>query len=254
MFGWWARRRRRRLLAQPVPPEWAVHLDRELEHWSRLSPKDRDRLMDITRILVAEKTWEGCGGLELTLPMKLSIAAQAGTLLLGVEHDYYRNVASVLVYPRGYAIKRHDADGLLAPTDRAVLGHAQLRGPVVLSWRSARAGGNDADDGRNLVYHEFAHKLDMLDGVVDGTPPLGNRVTMGRYIEVMTAAYERLQGEAQRGRKGVLDHYGATDVAEFFACATEAFFEKPRLMQRNDPALYEVLEAVYGQDPANWSR
>jgi len=202
---------------------------------------------------MAEKNWEGCAGLELTQLMQLTIAVQAGTLLLGLEHDYYRNVDTILVYPSGYAIPRHDPSGMLAPTARAVLGHAQLRGPVVLSWRHSRAGGRDADDGRNLIYHEFAHKLDMLDGVVDGTPPLGDRVSMARYIAVMTKAYERLQADAKRGRKGILDPYGATDVAEFFACATEAFFEKPKLMARKDAALYAVLEDFYGQDPAHWS-
>ncbi len=254
MFGWWARRRRARILAEDVPSEWPDYLDGELAHWSRLSPRHRERLMDIARVLMAEKNWEGCGGLELTVLMRLSIAAQAGTLLLGIDHDYYRNVDSILVYPQSYTLPRRDPSGVLAPTSRPVLGHAQVRGPVVLSWRSSRAGGRNADDGRNLVYHEFAHKLDMLDGAVDGTPPLGDRAALARYIKVMTAAYARLQNQAERGRQGVLDHYGATDVAEFFACATETFFEKPRQMARKDGLLYEVLQDFYGQDPASWPR
>ncbi len=254
IFGWWARRRRLKRLAKPVPETWAAHLERDLEHWSRLTDDDRARLLDIARVLMAEKRWEGCGGLDLTETMCLTLAVQAGTLLLGLDHDYYRNVQSVLVYPHGYEIPQRHEMGILAPSQRAVLGHAQLRGPVVLSWRSARAGGRDADDGRNLVYHEFAHKLDMLDGAVDGTPPMGDRRALARWIAVMTEAYESLKADAARGRASLLDHYGATDVAEFFACATEAFFEKSRQMEEKAPALYGVLRDFYGQNPASWRR
>jgi Mlc titration factor MtfA (ptsG expression regulator) len=254
IFGWWARRRRLKRLAKPVPEAWATLLERDLEHWSRLTDDDRARLLDIARVLMAEKRWEGCGGLDLTETMRLTLAVQAGTLLLGLDHDYYRNVQSVLVYPHGYELPQRHEMGILAPSQRAVLGHAQLRGPVVLSWRSALAGGRDADDGRNLVYHEFAHKLDMLDGAVDGTPPMGDRRALARWIAVMTEAYESLKADAARGRASLLDHYGATDVAEFFACATETFFEKPRQMEEKAPALYGVLRGFYGQHPASWRR
>jgi hypothetical protein len=121
-----------------VDETWAPYLDDALEHWPRLGAAAQGQLFDIARILMAEKHWEGCGGLALTDEMRLSIAVQAGTLLIGLEHDYYRYVQSILVYPGTYEIPRHDQTGTLAPTKRAVLGHAQLRGPVVLSWKSAR--------------------------------------------------------------------------------------------------------------------
>jgi hypothetical protein len=108
------------------------------------------------------------------------------------------------------------------------------------------------DDGSNVVFHEFAHVLDGLDRSFDGTPPLGSREQFETWIDVMTEHYESLVGKVQAGRRSVLDRYGATNPAEFFAVATEAFFEKPETMQRRLPDLYEALRGFYGQDPAGW--
>ena len=190
-------------------------LESRLEYFGRLGSHQQANLLSIVQILYAEKDWVGCGGLELTEDMVVVIAAQAGTLLLGLDHDYYRNVESILVYPSGYQLEVSAHGPVVGSETRAVLGHAQLRGPVVLSWRHSASGGRDADDGKNLVYHEFAHKLDMLDGAIDGTPILPNRRALRRWIDVMTDSYERLQNDARKGRKSLLDHYGATDVGEF---------------------------------------
>lgn len=258
IFSWLERRRRAALLATPAPPEWAETLHREYELFGRLDPEARAKLVDIARVLVAEKSWEGAGGFDCDDPVKVVVAAQAALLLLGVEHDYYDNIDSVVIYPAGYRIPggRVGPGGLIVDTaDRAVLGTAHATGAVVLSWRSARSGGADADDGRNLVYHEFAHALDMLDGVIDGTPPLPDRQTYRTWFEVMTKYYERLVAAAEQGRRGtLLDTYGATNVAEFFAVATEAFFEKPRAMQKRLPDLYRTMQLFYRQDPASWPR
>ncbi len=258
IFAWLERRRRAALLETPAPPQWAETLSAEYELFDRLPPDHRARLIDIARILVAEKSWEGAGGFELDDRAQVLVAAQAALLLVGIEHDYYDNIDSVVIYPAGYRIPggRAGPGGMVVDTaERAVLGTAHTTGVVVLSWKDARRGGNDADDGRNLVYHEFAHALDMLDGVVDGTPPLPDRETYRTWFEVMTKYYERLVDAAARGRrKTLLDTYGATNVAEFFAVATEAFFEKPRQMQRKLPDLYETLQLFYRQDPAGWPR
>jgi Mlc titration factor MtfA (ptsG expression regulator) len=252
LFAWLKKNRRRKIVGAPFPEHLRQNLTDELAHYPRLETAEQRQLEGIIQILMAEKDWVGCGGLELTERIKALIAAQAGTLLLGLEHDYYRNISTVLIYPSGYAIEGAGPMDILAPADRAVLGHAQLRGPVVLSWQHAQAGGRDADDGKNLVYHEFAHKLDMLDGVVDGTPIMADQRALAEWVQVMTKAYESLQRDAKKGRRSVLDHYGATDVGEFFACATEAFFERACKMNAQAPALYGVLKGFYGQDPANW--
>jgi Mlc titration factor MtfA (ptsG expression regulator) len=125
---------------------------------------------------------------------------------------------------------------------------------VVLSWDSARHGAYDPKDGRNLVFHEFAHKLDMLDGFVNGTPPLKSRNAYRIWSEVMTREFERLQDAAERRRATVLDKYGATNEAEFFAVATECFFERGVKLEKKHPELYEVLQGYYRQDPARRPR
>jgi Mlc titration factor MtfA (ptsG expression regulator) len=252
IWSWFKKRRRRKITGEPFPLAWSDLVARNVEHWALLPTPERQRLEEIVQVLVAEKHWEGCGGLTMTDEVKVTVSAQAGLLLLGLDHDYYRNVLSVLVYPAGYVLPRThmDDEGLVQRDERVpVLGTAHLRGPVVLSWRSAREGGRDGRDGRNLVYHEFAHKLDMLDGLVDGTPPLGDR-QLEQWVAVMTEAYQRLRKRTREGRPTLLDPYGATDVAEFFACATELFFEKPIQLQDRHPKLYGVLKDFYGQDTA----
>ncbi len=252
LFSWFKNRRRKKITGHPFPAVWKELVDRNVEHWALLDTPERQQLEGLVQVLVAEKHWEGCGGLEMTDEVKVTVSAQAGLLLLGLKHDYYRNVLSVLVYPAGYVLPRSriDGDSLIRQEERVpVLGTAYQRGPVILSWRSARHGGRDGRDGRNLVYHEFAHKLDMLDGLVDGTPPMGD-TQLEQWVAVMTEAYERLCRHTEEGRPTLLDPYGATDVAEFFAVATELFFEKPVPLRERHPRLYRVLRDFYHQDTA----
>ena len=252
VFGWFKSRRRRKLVERPFPDDWVRILAKNFRHWEFLDEQERARLGDIIQVLVEEKTWQGCGGLELTDEIRVSIAAQAALLLLGIEHDYYENVESILVYPSSYVLPRNQMQegGVVRDEGVAVLGSAHQRGPVVLSWDSALGGGRNPYDGKNVVYHEFAHKLDMLDGMVDGTPELDDAEAFEAWVRVMTAAFEQLQARSSAGRETLLDAYGATDVGEFFAVATEVFFEKPRQMRSRHPELYEVLQDFYGQDPA----
>lgn len=244
IFQWLKRRRRRALFAEPIPTEWRPWLHENVAAWRHLTDAERVRLLDITRVLIAEKDWEGCGGLRMSDRIKLTIAAQAGLLLLGLDHDYYPNVHTILVYPAGYVLPQSDGRPG-EPIHRPVLGHASMGGPVVLSWRSAKAGGLNAKDGRNLVFHEFAHKLDMLDGTVDGTPPLRRRHHRA-WFKIMTREFEALQ---RRRSKKVIDLYGATNVAEFFAVVVEAFFEQPSRLARFHAELYAVMVDVFGLDP-----
>jgi Mlc titration factor MtfA (ptsG expression regulator) len=133
------------------------------------------------------------------------------------------------------------------------LGEAWTSGPVVLSWDDVLAGGRFPQDGRNVVFHEFAHVLDLTHSGPDGTPELADAAQYRTWHEVMTAEFERLRRQSERRQKTVLDPYGATDAAEFFAVATEAFFERPRHLSNEHPRLYELLRDFYRQEPLQWT-
>ncbi len=251
LFSWFARRRREKLLGTPFPAGWVDYLDRNVPLYARLNSREKAQLRDDLRVIVAEKQWEGCGGLAMTDEIKVTIAAHAALLLLGIRHDYFARVMSILVYPSGFRSPDGWAgrDGVV-DLDAGASGQAWYDGPVVLAWDDVLQGGRNPRDGLNVVLHEFAHQLDYLDGVIDGTPPLRRKGDYAKWQEVMTREFERLKREAERGTPMVLDEYGATDHAEFFAVATEAFFEKPRQMCARHPELYAVLSEYYGQDPA----
>ncbi|MBW2526467.1 MAG: zinc-dependent peptidase [Deltaproteobacteria bacterium] len=253
IWSWFKRRRRRKIAARPFPAEWSRALKRNFEHWSLLTKEEQARLREIIQVLVEEKYWEGCGGLELTDEVIVTVAAQAALLLLEIEHDYYRNVLSVLIYPEGYLVPRSEVgEGgwVVAEGHLPVQGTAHQRGPVILSWTSALQGGKNARDGRNVVFHEFAHKLDMLDGLVDGTPPIDCSDELDRWVQSMTPAFESVQQRRRRRKRDVLSDYAGTDVAEFFAVATEVFFEKPAKLRERHPDVYRALRDFYRQDPA----
>jgi Mlc titration factor MtfA (ptsG expression regulator) len=251
LLAWLKQRRRRQLLAAPFPEAWLAYLRDDVAHYALLTDAEQAKLRDDLRVFVAERHWEGCGGLTLTDEMKVTIAALACLLVLNIAHDYFSRVPSILVYPSGYRAptERRGADGTVGP-DAGRLGEAWYRGPVVLAWDSVRASGKGEYAGQDVVLHEFAHQLDFLDGYADGTPPLSSHAEYRQWHVVMTAEYERLVHESERGQARVLDAYGATNPAEFFAVATEAFFEKPVQLRQRHAALYEVLRGYYRQDTA----
>ncbi len=251
LFSWLKNRRRAKLLKAPFPEEWLGYLERNVPLYATLSEYERIKLCNDLRILVAEKHWEGCGGLVMTDEVKVTVAAHAALLLLGIRHDYFARVMSILVYPTGFRSPDGwtGADGVVDTTVGA-LGEAWYDGPIVLAWDEVVAGGRNPADGRNVALHEFAHQLDYLDGVADGTPPLRRSGDYARWQEVMTREFNRLKAESATGHPLVLDSYGATNEAEFFAVATEAFFEKSKQMYVRHPELYAVMSEYYGQDPA----
>jgi Mlc titration factor MtfA (ptsG expression regulator) len=256
MFEWLAQRRRKKILEVPFPAEHAAVLERNVPHYRRLDADVQQRLRELVQVFVAEKHWEGCGGLVLTEEMKVTIAAQACLLVLELPHRMYENVESILVYPStvlrpeqsaGVFIRSHQ---LIASGPIALHGEAHSRGPVVLSWDRVLRDRSRPRDGHNLVYHEFAHKLDLLDGAADGTPPLATREDRQRWHEVCERVFLDLRARSEAGEPTFIDDYGAINEAEFFAVVTEHFFEQPIELKQARPELYEVLQAFYRQDPA----
>jgi Mlc titration factor MtfA (ptsG expression regulator) len=219
----------------------------------------RRRLEERIQVFVAEKHWEGVGGLAVTDEMRVTIAAQACLLVLGFEEEYYDHVLSILIYPTAFVTRdvQITRAGVVIHDRQALMGEAWYRGPVIVSWQDALAGGRQKDPGHNLVLHEFAHQLDMLGGRdLDGTPPLPSRELAARWADVMEAAFQQLRrdcrGTLRVHRRPFLDCYGATNRAEFFAVATETFFERPAALSSRHPELYEVLAAYYRQDPRDY--
>ena len=250
--------KRQALLAEPFPPEWDEYIQANLAYYALLTPDEQARLRDDARIFASEKDWEAGGGHELTDEIKITISAEACLLLLGWDDsrraDMFPNVATVLVYPTGYRATDKSRTGLVENVgEQGRLGEAWSSDlPVVLSWQSARENGRVADNGHNVVLHEFAHKLDMVDGrAADGVPVLqGGDDAYDKWAEVMETEYEALVHDAEKGHKSFLDHYGATNPAEFFAVGTEAFFEKPTRMRDDHPNLYAAFASFYEQDTA----
>jgi Mlc titration factor MtfA (ptsG expression regulator) len=225
LFSWLQRRRRAKILAKPFPPAWLTYLHQNAAHYQYLSETEQDRLRNDLRIFIAEKNWEGCAGLTITDEIKVTIAAQACLLVLGMEHNHYDRVLSILVYPSSYrAQSGDDSRDAIYDERNARLGEAHYRGPVILSWEEVLKDGRQPARGHNLVFHEFAHQIDFLDGVVDGTPPLKDDAQARRWHDVMTDEYQGLIRESEIGKATLLDQYGTTNEAEFFAVATECFF------------------------------
>ena len=248
-------RRRRRVGRQPFPDRWLDVVTREVPLYATLSEDDQRELQRHIIVFLDEKTFEGCGGLRVTEEMAVTIAAQACLLLLHRETEYFPTVSSILVYPETYAapVVEESDDWFVTESLEDREGEASQHGTVVLSWAEAHADAHTRD-GRNLVLHEFAHQLDMEDGEADGAPVLANRRQYAAWAEVLGREFERLRAAADRGAPTVLDSYGAEDPAEFFAVATECFFERPAALFAAHPRLYDQLRTYFQQDPVHHGR
>ncbi len=251
MFRWLTERRRARLLEMPFPGEWIAILERHVKAYALLEEPQQQRLRDLVQVFIAEKHWEGCGGLELTDTMRVTIAGSACLMILGRDHDLLREVEAILVYPSTVMLPQRrpgffDGRPVVDDGPTAVHGVAHGAGPVVLAWDAVLSGATNARDGRNLVIHEMAHKIDFLDGEADGAPPIDSAAARREWARVCSEAY----AAHVAGDEHVLRDYGTTNEAEFFAVASETFFEQPSRLARELPALYRVLRDFYGLDLA----
>jgi Mlc titration factor MtfA (ptsG expression regulator) len=246
--------RRARLRRRPLSGAQCRILDRIL--WIRRLPAaDRRELEGLVQIFLAEKRFEGCGGLVVTDEMRLVIAMHACILLLGRNTDIYPGLYTILIYPHAYlARERSSHDGIVTEGASVRVGESWSRGSLVLAWDHVLQDVGDIHDGHNVVFHEFAHLLDLQDGAADGTPPLPSRTRYVPWARALGDAYRDLTDRIERHRPSVLDAYGGTNPAEFFAVATECFFERPLPLERAYPALYEELRRFYRRDPAALER
>jgi Mlc titration factor MtfA (ptsG expression regulator) len=242
-----------RLRTEPVPDNWRDIVARNVPLAAGLSPEERERLLRLIQVFIHDKPFEGCGGLEITEEMRITIAAHACLLLLHLEGPCYPTVKRILVYPNAFQPKRvlprHYAGVVPGPV--AESGEAWRDGIVVLSWDDVHRGGANPADGDDVVLHEFAHALDQEDGDAGGTPVLDSPSLVKSWARILSAHYEQLRQDVDAGRATVLDEYGATNPAEFFAVATETFFEKPEQLKTAEPDLYDQLRQFYRQDPAS---
>jgi Mlc titration factor MtfA (ptsG expression regulator) len=249
-------RRREELRKRQLGAEQRATVRRNVPYVATLSAADQRELEGHIQVFLAEKRFEGCGGLVMTDEIKLTIAAQACVLLLHRETGYYSGLESILVYPSAYVVKntRQRLGSLVVESDQVRLGESWVRGTVVLAWDAVQRGASNFHDGRNVVLHEFAHQLDAEDGDMNGAPVLGTRSLYAAWARALGTEYDELIERVAAHQPADIDAYGATSPAEFFAVVTEAFFERGVQLEREHPELYEVLRAFYRQDPAGVAR
>lgn len=247
------RAKRRRLLGMPFPEEWKQIVEKNVPLYRRLPESLKQELGGLVNLFVAEKNFEGCGGLQITDEIRVTIAAQACMLLLNRKAACFRKLRTILVYPHTYAARTVSSDGNITIEGRDIrLGESWQNGPVVLAWDSVTGGTANIADARNVVLHEFAHQLDQEDGAANGAPILEHRSSCVAWARVLGEEYEALQNKMSKHDRSLMSTYGATNPAEFFAVATETFFEKSEQMKKKHPKLYDELKDYYKLDPVAW--
>ena len=259
-FDWFQRRRRRRWLSLPEPNAWADWLRSNVWQHQYLNVEQRAKVHRVVRILFHEKRWEGGGGLAVTDEMRVTIAGQAALATLGFEKPYYFDRLQTLIVYAGAFRSRPGAGNQLLLGELGQphqdfgtrTGEAWQSGPIILSWDAVLHEGRHARPGRNVVLHEFAHHMDGLNGVTDGAPPMTDYEFEKKWYRVTDAEYQELLRLAHHRQPTLLDHYGATNHAEFFAVSTECFFTQPHQLAAEHHKLYAVLTRLFGQDPREW--
>ncbi|MFN3167682.1 MAG: zinc-dependent peptidase [Phycisphaeraceae bacterium] len=252
MFGYFRNRRRQRLRDEPLPASWWAVIDRRVPLVAKMPDADRQELGGHVRVLLHEKSFEGCAGLEITDEIRLTIAAHAAVLLLHRDTGYYPTLRTILVYPSAYVAnhKQQMPDGTIVEGDQVRLGESWHRGALVLAWDDVVQSAGNPGDGHNVTLHEFAHQLDGQATGMDGAPSLPSAARYREWARVLGGEYEQLVQTVHAGHRTLLDAYGATSPPEFFAVATEAFFEQPEALKREHAELYDELAGFYQQDPA----
>ena len=253
MIGAWRRWREARTLARRAIPDplWTTTLAAyPFLGWR--SAEDRRRLRELATLFIADKEWAGAHGFEVSDAVAVAIAAQACVPVLQLGLAAYAGFKGIVVQPDAVAARRSRMDeiGVVHEYDEELAGEAMYRGPVMLSWSDVQRAADFEGPVYNVVIHEFAHVLDMLDGEADGVPPLPSARELAHWMEVIEAQWQRFVRRVDAGEPTLIDPYGAEGRDEFFAVASEAFFVAPREFAAEEPRLHELLQRFYHQDPA----
>ncbi len=249
-MNWFVRWRRDRALHRHCMPQ--AEFDAavaDLPLLTGLTADELDTLRDQASLLLAGKSFSAAGGAEVERPVQLHIALQACLLTLHLDESSYRGWSEIILYPDEFLRPREEVDeaGVVHIYRDILAGESWHGGPLVLSIADVAASGQL--EGFNVVLHEFAHKLDMLNGDANGFPPLHRGMKSADWARAFSAAYEDLCARVDAGEDTTIDPYASTSPAEFFAVATEMFFEVPDLLVDAYPAVYAQMLQFYRQDP-----
>ena len=239
----------------PIPIEWETVIRRRVHYFAFLPPGKKDELRGLIQVFLDEKWFEGCRGLQITDEIRVTIAAYACILLLGGQSDMFPKLRTILVYPHSYLAPHYSRrpDGTVSEGLQGRSGESWSFGNIVLSWQDVLENSTAFREGRNVVFHEFAHQLDFESGSAQGAPILPRGANYADWARVLGSVYESLVHSLESGWPSLLDKYGASNPAEFFAVATECFFLKPAELKEVYPELYSQLKIYYRQDPVAFS-
>ena len=253
LYFLYKRWRNQSLQNKPFPEDWLAIVESRLPIYSALSQEEQSQLRQRIKFFIDRKEFYGCAGQMITDEIRVTIAAEACLLLLNKNRPNYPKLTAILVYPTAFRAERdqHQADGTIVSGSQGMLGESWDNGRVILSWDDVEKGARDFTDGHNVVLHEFAHQLDAESGSTNGAPPL-RRNSYSAWARIFSENFEDLDARSINGLKTVMDEYGTTNPAEFFAVATETFFEKPLQLSKRRPELYEELRTYYQMDPRDW--
>lgn len=250
------RYRLKKAVEAPFPEAWVEILERNIQVYRNLPDSLRQQLRRLIKQFLHQKHFSGAAGLVITDEIRVTIAAEACMLLLNRHSGVYPSLRYIVVYPAAFVVDRPQAgmDGTVQAGRKGLLGESWSNGKVILAWDHVLSGSRNFVDGRNVVLHEFAHQLDSESGSTNGAPILAGSNCLRTWAATLSQEFEELQRDAWKGRRSLLDHYGATNPAEFFAVATETFFEQPAQMKKHHAELFDVLQCYYRIDPSDWHR
>ncbi|QFU23570.1 zinc-dependent peptidase [Shewanella eurypsychrophilus] len=252
--SWRNERRRQQINQQAFPKQWRKILKRHMPYFRSLPADLQLQLKKLIQVFISEKEFVGCDGIIIDDEIRVTIAAQACLLLLNRQTDFYPNLKQILVYPSVFYVNNQEqrSGGVVSERQRILSGESWQNGKVILSWQTTQADAANPIDGSNVVIHEFAHQLDQEDGHANGAPILNRFSDYTTWSKVLSEEFETLQRNAEHNQPSLFSYYGATNPAEFFAVATEVFFERPQEFYLYHRALYQELSLFFKLDPVNW--
>lgn len=251
---YWREYKRSLIKRKPFKKAWRKIIQQRMPYFKQMPADLQLQLKQHIQVFLAEKEFVGCNGVVITDEIRITIAAQACLLLLNRKTNYYPKLRTILVYPSAFVKQQQtrNADGVQFTQKVVLAGESWDFGKVVLSWQDTVDGAQVPDDGRNVVIHEFAHQLDQENGQANGAPILDRQQSYKCWSEVFLAQFTLLQEQVRVGAPSLFDYYGATNPAEFFAVASEVFFEQSAQLFREYPKLYRQLTQYYTIDPMHW--